>query len=189
MRIRTSLSGCAVYARAALWQWGTASTQPRAEYTSAMATRAPYRFRGLLHPACGPILQVEVHGLGDNRRFSKGLAVIDTGAMMSALDKGVAHDLELATHGVARFFAVTDTGGEHPVSPTRRAALRIAQDKRLWELDFIEVPDLAHVVEGFHVVALLGWDFLNQCRLELDGPSGTFTLELPRIGGGGRRRR
>jgi len=28
-------------------------------------------------------------------------------------------------------------------------------------------------------LGLLGWDFLDQCRLTIDGPSRTFSLELP----------
>ena len=115
--------------------------------------------------------------------------MIDTGASLSAIDRDVAKSLELPTHGAARWYAVTDTASNHPTAPLRRAALQLAGDARLWELDLIEVPNLRHAVGGLTVVALLGWNFLDQCTLTCDGPSGTFTLELPRPIGAAHRRR
>lgn len=117
-----------------------------------------------VHPPAGPPV--------------RGHAVLDTGASMSAVDGELARRLGLPTHGAAEWVAVTDTASR-PVSPLRRAVLRIGEDGRLWELDLIEVPNLVHAVGGFHVLALLGWDFLDQCVLVCDGPAGTFSLTLP----------
>lgn len=136
--------------------------------------------RGLLNPACGPVVRVELHP--PSGPALKGHAVIDTGASMSAVDRDVALRLGLPSHGAAEWVAVSD-GSPHPLAPLRRAALRIEPDTRLWELDLIEVPNLVHAVGGFQVLVLLGWDFLDQCVLVCDGPSGTFSLTLPPVFG------
>lgn len=117
-----------------------------------------------------------------------GLALIDTGASMSAVDRQAALDLGLPTPGAATFFAVTATGDRH-VTPLRTGQLRLGHDPRYFELELIEVPDLHARVEGFRVVALLGWDFLGSCTLAFDGPAGTFSLGLPPPVRSGHRRR
>ena len=43
----------------------------------------------------------------------------------------------------------------------------------------MEVPNLRRAIEGFEVLALLGWDFLDPCLLTCDGPTGMFSLTLP----------
>ena len=133
--------------------------------------------RGLLHPAGGPLLRGEVHG---PRGALAGHLLIDTGAHLSAVDRAVAHALELPSHRAAEWRAVG--GGEnHPhLAPLRRATVALPGDLRHWELDLVEVANLEHTVGGFRVIALLGWDFLEGCRLVLDGPARTFSLELPR---------
>jgi hypothetical protein len=141
---------------------------------------------GLLHPAWGPLVRVAVRG--DDGQATSGLAVLDTGASMSAIDRGIARELGLPTPGAATWFAVT-AGEEQPVAPLRRAQLKVGDDRRWWELELIEVPRLDDTVQGFRAVALLGWDFLRLCRLTVDGPAGTFVLELPAVRGSGRRRR
>lgn len=141
---------------------------------------------GLLHPAWGPLVRVAVRGEGGHS--TQGVAMLDTGASMSAVDRGVAAELGLPTHGAASWFAVTSSE-ERPTSPLRRAQLRVGDDNRWWELELIEVPSLDDAVQGFNAVALLGWDFLRLCRLTVDGPAGTFCLELPVVRSSGRRRR
>ncbi len=132
--------------------------------------------RGLLHPAAGPLVRVEVSGTSGS--LMKGVAVLDTGASISALDVSVAATLALESFGVADFQALAAGEGRH-VAPTRRARVRIADDPRLWELDLVELPNLRHAIEGYEVLALLGWDFLDQCLLTCDGPTGMFSLTLP----------
>lgn len=143
--------------------------------------------RGLLHPACGPVLSVTVRATGG--AVARGLAVLDTGASLSAIDRKVARRLELPSHGAATWSAISDLGTTHPTAPLRTATLRLADDPRLWELDLLEVPGLGQAVEGAAVVALIGWNFLDQCVLLCDGPSRTFTLALPDPVGSARRRR
>ncbi len=140
-----------------------------------MSAQAAPALRGLLHPAAGPMLRVEVHG---PTNAELGLLVIDTGASMSAIDKDLARKLNLTSPGFATWHAITDSSGEH-ASALRAARLRLGVDKRLWELDLVEVPGLTHAIEGYPVCVLLGWDFLRRCRLTCDGPAGAFLLELP----------
>lgn len=152
----------------------------------ASRSRSIPPLRGLLHPAWGPLVRVTLrHAEGQS---TEGLALVDTGASMSAVDRTAALDLSLPSPGAATFFAVTATGDRH-VTPLRTGQLKLGQDPRYFELDLIEVPDLHARVEGFRVVALLGWDFLATCTLTFDGPAGTFTLGLPPPVRAARRRR
>ncbi len=151
-----------------------------------MPARSRPTLRGLLHPAWGPLVRVTLrHADGPG---TEGLALIDTGASMSAVDRTAALKLGLPSPGAATFFAVTATGDRH-LTPLRRGQLKLGRDPRYFELDLLEVPGLHARVEGFHVVALLGWDFLDACTLAFDGPAGTFTLGLPRPVRAERRRR
>lgn len=137
---------------------------------------APTAIRGFIHRGAGPLVRVEVSGA--TGAAAKGVAVLDTGASMSALDRSVAAELALESPGVADFLALAAGEARH-LAPQRRARVRIADDPRLWELDLVELPNLRHAVEGYEVLALLGWDFLDQCLLTCDGPTGMFSLTLP----------
>ncbi len=164
-----------------------ASRHDALHYHGNVTQRRTTSIRGFLHPACGPILRVRLHAPGGQK--TNGLAVLDTGASLSAVDRDVARQLDLPTHGAAQWSAVADTESTHPIAPLRRAALALADDPRLWELDLLEIPRLRHAVEGFAVVALLGWNFLDQCVLTCDGPQKTFMLTLPKMVGAAHRRR
>lgn len=137
----------------------------------------PVVLRGLLHPSLGPVVRGAA-GEPSGLRHVRGLFLVDTGASMSAVDREVARSLDLPTHGAAEWRGVTDHGGL-AVAALRRCRLSLGDDPRAWELDLIEVPGLHHHAEGFRLLGLLGWDFLDQCRLTVDGPSRTFSLELP----------
>lgn len=139
---------------------------------------APVSLRGLLHPSLGPVVRGGCTS-PDGARGTRGLFLVDTGASMSAVDREIARDLELPTHGAAEWRAISDHVGT-AVAALRRCRLSLGEDPRAWELDLIEVPGLSHHAEGYRLLGLLGWDFLDQCRLTVDGPSRTFSLELPR---------
>ncbi len=143
--------------------------------------------RGLLHPACGPVLSVTVRASGGAK--TRGLAVLDTGASLSAIDREVALGLALPTHGAAQWSAISALGPDRPIAPLRTATLSLADDPRLWELELLEIPGLIQAARGSRVVALIGWNFLDQCVLSCDGPSRTFSLTLPDPVGSAHRRR
>lgn len=145
--------------------------------SSQSRPRTPARrvVRGLLHPGCGPLVRVVVEGPAGRRA---GLAVIDTGASISAVDRELAAELGLPSPGVASWHAVQGDG-ERAMSALRRGRVQITELAAHWELDLVEIAGLRDQVRGYKVLALLGWDLLGSCRLRLDGPAGAFELELP----------
>jgi hypothetical protein len=159
-------------------------------YTPTVPARTPASgpvLRGLLHPAWGPLLRVGLRSA--EGATTEGLAIIDTGASMSAVDRSTARSLGLPTHGAATWFAVSSTNpGAREAAPLRRGQLRLGDDPRFWELDLIEVPGLHDQVQGFRAIALLGWDFLQNAQLQIDGPAGTWSLGLPPLQTRRRRR-
>lgn len=142
--------------------------------------------RGILHPAWGPLVRIHLHH-PEQALTHSGLAVLDTGASQSAIDRETALALRLPSEGAATWFAVHESEGRS-ASPLRRALLNVAGSQRHWDLQLIEVPRLAERVSGYDIVALLGWDVLGDCVLAFDGPAGNFSLEIPRLTGGRRRR-
>ncbi|MCB9674213.1 MAG: hypothetical protein H6737_03800 [Alphaproteobacteria bacterium] len=146
--------------------------------------RGPVVIRGLLHPACGPVVRVHVDGLGSVR----GVGVLDTGASMSVIDRDLARELKLESPGAAEWAGVTESG-ERSLAALRRTRFGIAGDTRLFELDLLEAGGVRRSVAGLDVLVLLGWDFLGACRLVCDGPAGAFELQLPPAPRGAHRRR
>lgn len=134
-----------------------------------------YSIKGLLIPSSGPLLRGRLYAA--DGPHTGGMVLVDTGASLSVVDREVARQLGLPTHGAAEWRAVGASQAE--LAPRRRAALELGDDHRRWQLDLIEA-NLSHQVAGYTVIALLGWDFLSQCRLVIDGPGRTFELTLPR---------
>lgn len=141
-----------------------------------MARRRTVVLRGLLHPAAGPVVRVRVHSEAVS---VPGVAVLDTGASISVVDRQLARDLALDSPGAAEWMGV-NASGERSMAALRRCRLEILGDKRRHPIDLLEMPGLRHSVPGLDVVALLGWDFLIRCRLSCDGPAGAFEFVLPR---------
>lgn len=117
-----------------------------------------------------------------------GLVVLDTGASISVIDRAVARTLQLRSPGAVEWSGI-NARGERSVAALRTAHVRIIGDDRLFGLDMVEVPGIRETVPGMNVFGLLGWDFLDACRLSCDGPRGTFSLTLPPLVRAGRRRR
>lgn len=134
-----------------------------------------YSIKGLLIPAVGPLLRGRLHA--PDGPSTGGMVLVDTGATHSVIDREVARQLGLPSHGAAEWRAVGAARAE--CAPLRRASLELGEDRRRWSLDLIEA-NISHQVSGYAVIALLGWDFLDRCRLVIDGPGRTFELELPR---------
>lgn len=129
---------------------------------------------GLFFPS-GPLLRTRVVGPAG---FASGLVLVDTGAAMSAIDRDVARELKLDSPGAVEWRGINQARGE--ITPLRTGRLQIAEDPREWELHLIEIPNLHDRIAGYRLVAVLGLDFLDRCKLTIDGPARTFTLELPR---------
>ena len=118
-----------------------------------------------------------------------GLAVLDTGASMSVVDRTLARSLALPSPGAAEWAGVNATG-QRSLSALRTVELGFAGDGRLFSVDMIEVDGIRDAVPGLAVLCLLGWDFLETCQLLCDGPAGAFELTLPPpVRSSGRRRR
>ena len=134
-----------------------------------------HSIKGLLIPSAGPLLRGRLYaGVGPN---TGGMVLVGTGASLSVVDREVARQLGLPSHGAAEWRAAGAAHAE--ISPRRRASLELGDDRRRWQLDLIEA-NLSHQVSGYAVIALLGWDFLSGCRMTVDGPGRTFELVLPR---------
>lgn len=117
-----------------------------------------------------------------------GVAVLDTGASMSVIDKSLARSLELVSPGFAEWSGVTESG-ERSVAALRETRFGLVGDQRLYEMNLLEAGGVRDSVAGLGVLLLLGWDFLGDCRLVCDGPVGTFELQLPPAPQPARRRR
>lgn len=104
------------------------------------------------------------------------MILLDTGASLSVVDREVARGLALPSLRAAEWRAVGSETVNH--APLRRARIQLG-DGPQWEMEMIEA-DLLRTVPGYTLIALLGWDFLIRCKLVVDGPGGTFDLELPR---------
>ena len=139
--------------------------------------------RGLLHPACGPVVRVEVFGPTP----LQGVGVLDTGASISVIDRDLARALALSSPGAAEYGGVSSTGSRQS-SALRRTRFGIHGDRQVFEIDAVEAGGLRQSVGGLDVVMLLGWDFLIACTLVCDGPAGAFELRLPRSRRAVRRR-
>lgn len=130
---------------------------------------------GLFFPPNGPLLRTRLTG---PRGVASGLVLVDTGASMSAVDREVARELALPSPGAVGWRAIHQARDE--ITALRSATLQIADDPRNWELQLIEIPNIQDRIAGYRLVAVLGLDFIERCKLWIDGPARTFTLELPR---------
>lgn len=138
-------------------------------------TTIAHALRGLLHPGAGPVVRLRLHAPSG---VVPGVGVLDTGASISVIDRDLARQLGLPSPGAAEWSGVDERGGRS-TSALRRVRMELVGDKRLFEIDMAEAPGLKGSVPGLPLVCLIGWDFLDACRLVCDGPAGAFELTLP----------
>ena len=100
----------------------------------------------------------------------KGMALIDTGATMTAVDAGVVAALGVNPIGVV---PVGTAGGpaKHPLYPIKLQLQGIGL-----VLNFGRVTGAP--LSGMNLVALLGRDVLSRMILIYDGPSSEYTLSF-----------
>lgn len=140
-------------------------------------TQAPPPFSGGLR-ARGPVIQVQIEvplALSKQLQASSipipqpltGLALVDTGATSSAIDKQVPGKLGVSPIGTTK--GSTASGpSTHNLYPIRIVWPGIMN------MDFQAVIDADLAPQG--LIALLGRDFLERAILVYDGPTGEFRL-------------
>ena len=105
---------------------------------------------------------------------SPGNGLIDTGADISCIDKGVASALNLTK--VDEVLVNTPDGKGKKPKPMYDAAIRIEE---LWcDLKPVRLVE-ADLLVPQGIVALIGTDILNGGSFHYDAKKGEFTLELP----------
>ena len=103
----------------------------------------------------------------------RGLALIDTGAVQSGIDEGVALSLGLNPVGVSEM--LTPAGEATKVGVFwGEVAFETAEFQPLRQ-QFLGMK-LGYKVKESRVVAILGRDFLRDGRLSYDGPSKLFSI-------------
>lgn len=122
-----------------------------------------------------PAVQVEAFkaaGLPYGRpRILKGL--IDTGANCSAIDREIAEDLKLTSHGFTMIH--TPSTGAAYVERLQYAACLIVGEGRADALVLtLPVIESDFSTRAFQVLA--GRDVLESCAFAYDGPTGRFEL-------------
>jgi hypothetical protein len=129
--------------------------------------------RGLVHPIAGPIVPVVLRqsvAAEESTAFeAHGYAIIDTGAALSGIDEDLAIRLKLPPVGTIK---LTRPGPSPDFTAARFHGEVAFPGSRF--------PSFAHTLVGYHnldtrfgdtirIVALLGRDWLHDCRLILKG--------------------
>lgn len=121
-----------------------------------------------------PELAVLVAGRRPAPVSAVGRAVLDTGSNVTGVSAAIIQQLALTSHASNKTSGV---GGPVPVRLFRvsLSVFDAAQPHQPW---FVQ-PDVEVMELPSHVSAdvLIGMDVLLQCRLTVDGPAGTFTID------------
>lgn len=126
-----------------------------------------------------PTYQVDAfkaQGLAYGRpRVIRGL--LDTGANCSAIDRNVAEDLKLVSHGFVLVHTPT-TGSDYVERLQYVACLVVGegQDDAL----VLTLPVIESDLSTRDFLILVGRDVLKSCTFTYDGPTDTFILEWSR---------
>lgn len=139
--------------------------------------------RGFVHPVAGPIVPVILRQSIDAEESTAfeahGYAIVDTGAALSGIDEDLAIRLKLPPVGTLQL----TRPGPSPDFTAARFHGQVA-------FPASRFPSWSHTLVGYHaldtrfgdnirVVALLGRDWLADCRLTLHGAR---DVEIHRIG-------
>jgi hypothetical protein len=104
-----------------------------------------------------------------------GLALIDTGAVQSGIDEGVALSLGLNPVGVSEM--LTPAGKRTKVGVFWGEVSFVDSELAPLRQQFLGMK-LGYRVGEVRVVAILGRDFLSDARLDYDGPSARYTVRF-----------
>lgn len=102
------------------------------------------------------------------------LALIDTGASISALDESVVASLGLAPRGIVSIHTPS-TGAAYEKRMTYDALVVLGETAGKPLSRTLAILSCELATQGF--LALIGRDILQYCRFRYDGPNGTFILE------------
>ena len=141
----------------------------------------------------GPIIQVTIH-LPDlvQRAYSErgdkvpapvnGIALIDTGATITCIDRKAAEKASLPVTGVTTMSTASHANQECPtyaskiVFPTINFTVQNAMGANLTSLGGTVID--TDIDTGNDLIVLLGRDFLANAILIYNGPSGAFSLAV-----------
>lgn len=129
--------------------------------------------RGIVHPAAGPILPVVLRQSWEAEESTAfeahGYAIVDTGASLSGIDEDLAIRLKLPPVGTLQL----TRPGPAPDFTASRFHGEIAfpgSQYPSFSHPLIGYPHLdVRYADGFRIVALLGRDWLADCRLVVQG--------------------
>ena len=100
-----------------------------------------------------------------------GLALVDTGADATCVDRRVAERARLGFVGETRMTSATHDGEIVPLYSGRLAIDGLARD--------IELETICGLnLEPQGLVAVIGRDILEECVLVYNGPDGSFSLSI-----------
>jgi hypothetical protein len=111
------------------------------------------------------------------RKFSSPmvvLALIDTGASISVLDSRIVAALGFEQRGIVSVHTPT-TESAYELRKTYDALFIVGETLAEPHSKAIQVVETDWASQGIY--ALIGRDFLSDCRLVYDGPRKSFTLE------------
>jgi hypothetical protein len=102
------------------------------------------------------------------------LAVIDTGAKISAIDTRLVHRLGLANRGEVHIHTPSSGAGDRQIRPTHDAKITLGADTSTPLARTLLVVSVELASQGFFM--LIGRDPLSDCRLSYDGRRKKFKL-------------
>jgi hypothetical protein len=141
------------------------------------------------HPVLGPVLEVVIDTLPVARELSqapefgppsparRGLALLDTGASHSCIDRTIALDLRLPDIGVRTYSGITSHNHARQVTSCRAALLVFPALEQEVHLEVMCIDPFSRVDAGrLQPMLLLGRDFLAQYDITFQGKLGRFLI-------------
>ena len=109
-----------------------------------------------------------------------GMALIDTGASLTHIDRDTAEAYGFRRLESLRIYTASQSDAE---APTYDAVVEIldipGHRERLQAIGFPAPPPPDEQPAAERFIALIGWDILDRGRFIYDGAADTFTLDLP----------
>ena len=102
------------------------------------------------------------------------LALLDTGASTTALDRFVVAGLQLDFRNVISIHTPS-TGAAYESRNTFDASVVLGEMQPVALVKTVEVIESDFAIQGFY--GLIGRDILRHCIFTFDGPSGRFTIQ------------